>query len=137
VVGVDGHGGTARLTALRGHPVVVYFYPKDGSPLCTREACAFRDVWAQYRDAGVVVIGVSSDSLASHRAFLASERLPFFLASDEPGNVAAAYGVSRRLWGDDRITFLVDPEGRVAHVWPEVDPGTHATEVLQAARALK
>jgi peroxiredoxin Q/BCP len=136
VVGTDAAGHVVRLSELRGRPAVVYFYPKDGSPMCTREACAFRNVWTEYEDAGVAVIGVSRDSTESHAAFLREERLPFALASDPSGLVATSYGVRKLLWGDDRVTFLVDRAGRIARVWPDVDPGVHAHEVLDAARAL-
>lgn len=137
VLGRDVAGNDVRLTGQRGHPVVVYFYPKDGSPTCTAEACAFRDVWLRYDRANVTVIGVSSDSPASHSAFLKAEKLPFALASDESGVVATSYGVAKRLWGDDRVTFLVDASGKVARVWLSVDPGQHANEVLQAAGELR
>jgi peroxiredoxin Q/BCP len=136
VTGHDREGRDVQLSALRGRPAVVYFYPKDGSPSCTREACAFRDVWTRYVDAGVAVIGVSRDSADSHASFLRDEKLPFALASDPDGLVATSYGVRKLLWGDERVTFLVDRAGHVAHVWPQVDPGTHAQEVIEAARAL-
>ena len=136
VVGQDPAGRDVGVDALRGHPIVVYFYPKDGSPACTHEACAFRDVWKRYEEAGVAVIGVSRDSAESHAAFLRDEHLPFALASDPSGEVATSYGVRKFLWGEDRVTFLVDRSGRVARVWPSVDPGTHAHEVIEAARAL-
>jgi peroxiredoxin Q/BCP len=115
---------------------VIYFYPKDASPGCTTEACAFRDAWDRYTHAGVSVIGVSSDSPESHRAFLEKKHLPFALAADESGAVAASYGVPKRLWGYSRVTFLVGSNGKVARVWPDVDPGVHADEVLQAASQL-
>lgn len=133
VAGLDATGAELRLSKLGGKPAVVYFYPKDGSPGCTKEACAFRDVWDRYVKAGVVVIGVSSDTAASHHSFLVDKKLPFALASDESGAIASAYGVPQRFWGDSRVTFLVGADGKVAHVWPDVDPGVHADEVLKAA----
>jgi peroxiredoxin Q/BCP len=136
VVGRDGQGHDVSLTALRGRPVVVYFYPKDGSPTCTREACAFRDVWSRYVQAGVAIIGVSRDSVEDHAAFLRDEKLPFALASDSSGDLATGYGVRKLLWGEDRVTFLIDRSGHVARVWPKVDPGVHASEVIEAAQAL-
>ena len=136
LTGHDREGHDVRLSELRGKPAVVYFYPKDGSPNCTREACAFRDVWTRYEDAGVAVIGVSRDSADSHASFLRDEKLPFALASDPDGVVATNYGVRKLLWGDERVTFLVDRAGHVARVWPKVDPGTHAQEVIEAAQAL-
>lgn len=136
VVGYDAAHREVRVSALRGRPVVVYFYPKDESPACTREACAFRDSWKRYQVAGVAVIGISGDSAQSHDDFLKDEKLPFALASDESGGIASSYGVAKRFWGDDRITFLIGRDGKVARVWPNVDPGTHAGEVLEAATAL-
>jgi peroxiredoxin Q/BCP len=128
-------GEEVRLTALRGKAVVVYFYPQDETPGCTKEACAFRDAWKELDKADIAVIGVSSNSAERHQEFQQKHQLPFALASDESGKVGAAYGVSKRLWGYDRVTFLVDRSGRVAHVWPSVDPGIHAREVmLEAAR---
>jgi len=136
VVGYDVAGTEVRLSALAGKKkAVIYFYPKDASPGCTTEACAFRDAWDRYTRAGVSVIGVSSDSAESHHAFLEKKKLPFALAADESEVVAASYGVPKRLWGYSRVTFLVGIDGKIAHVWPDVDPGVHADEVLQAASA--
>jgi peroxiredoxin Q/BCP len=136
VVGYDAEQHEVRVSTLRGRPVVVYFYPKDESPACTREACAFRDTWKRYVAAGVSVIGVSGDSPRSHEDFLKDEKLPFALASDGSGGIASSYGVAKRFWGDDRITFLVGRDGKIARVWPNVDPGRHASEVLAAALSL-
>jgi thioredoxin-dependent peroxiredoxin len=132
VVGYNLERREVRLTAQRGHYVVVYFYPMDGSPGCTTEACAFRDVWSRYEKANVTVLGVSSNSDARHQEFLRDRKLPFALASDESGAVAASYGVGKGLFGFERVSFLVDGEGRIARVWNDVDPGVHATEVLSA-----
>ena len=136
VVGYDASGAEVRLSALTAaqKKAVVYFYPKDGSPGCTTEACAFRDAWDRYTRADIRVIGVSSDSPASHKAFLEKKKLPFALASDESGAIGASYGVPKRLWGFSRVTFLVGSDGKIAHVWPDVDPGIHADRVLAAAR---
>ncbi len=137
-VAARGEGDVdVRLSQMRGHPVVVYFYPADGTPGCVKEACAFRDTWAKFEAAKVGVIGVSSNSLASHKTFRAEEHLPFPLASDENGNIGAAYGVTKKLWGYDRVTFLVDKDGKIAKVWPSVDPAIHAVEVLAEAARLK
>jgi peroxiredoxin Q/BCP len=136
VVGYDVAGAEVRLSSLAGKKqAVVYFYPKDASPGCTTEACAFRDAWDKYTAAGVVVIGVSTDSPESHHAFLAKKKLPFALASDESMAVGAAYGVPKRVWGYSRVSFLVGTDGKVRKVWPDVDPGLHADEVLAAAAA--
>jgi peroxiredoxin Q/BCP len=133
VVAVDAQGATVRLSSLRGSPVVVYFYPADGTPGCTKEACAFRDAWSKFEAAHIGVIGVSSNSLASHEAFRKEQHLPFPLAADEHGDVAKAYGVSKKIWGYERVSFLVGKDGSVAKVWPDVDPAVHASDVLQAA----
>jgi peroxiredoxin Q/BCP len=137
VVAHDDKNAEVRLSSLRGHPVVVYFYPADGTPGCTKEACAFRDAWTKYEAAKVGVIGVSSNSLASHETFRKDEHLPFPLAADEHGTIGAAYGVSKKIWGYDRVTFLIAKDGKVAKVWPSVDPAVHAQEVLAEATKLE
>jgi peroxiredoxin Q/BCP len=136
VVGEDVSHNQVRLSALRGRPAVVYFYPKDGTPGCTKEACAFRDAWAKYTAAQVGVIGVSSNSAKEHHEFLVEKKLPFALAADESGSVAKAYGVGSGLFGYSRVTFLIDAKGTVAKVWDDVDPGVHADQVLSAASGL-
>jgi peroxiredoxin Q/BCP len=133
VEGRDPSGATVRLSEVRGNPAVVYFYPKDGTPGCTTEACAFRDAFKGYEAKHIVVFGVSHDSSDSHAKFAAHHSLPFPLVSDEDGKVARAYGVSNFLGMDSRVTFLVGPDGKVARVWPNVDPGVHADQVLSAA----
>ncbi len=131
-------GAEVRLSLLAGKKkAVVYFYPKDASPGCTTEACAFRDAWDRYTAAGVIVIGVSTDSAESHHEFLAKKKLPFALASDEAMTVGPAYGVPKRVWGYSRVSFLVGTDGRIARVWPDVDPGVHADDVLQAASTVR
>jgi peroxiredoxin Q/BCP len=132
----DVRDQSTRLSSLRGEPVVVYFYPKDGTPGCTKEACAFRDAWQKFERAHVAVIGVSSQSRESHRAFQKDHQLPFPLVPDEAGTVQRAYGVSKGLFGYARVSFLVDPKGKIARVWPDVDPAVHADEVLAAAASL-
>jgi peroxiredoxin Q/BCP len=133
LVARDVQGREVRLSSLRGKWVVVYFYPADDTPGCTKEACAFRDTWRRYEDAGVAIIGVSSNSPEKHREFQKKYGLPFPLAADEDGAIGTSYGVPKKIWGYDRVSFLVDEEGRVAKVWPSVDPGVHANEVLRAA----
>ena len=141
LVGVDRTGKRFRLSESRaagtGKPAVVYFYPKDGTPGCTKEACAFRDAWTRFAERGVVVFGVSRDSQASHAAFLKEHELPFPLVADESGAIQAAYGVPSRFGMAARVTFLVDQSGRIAKVWPDVDPGVHADEVLKAIGELE
>jgi peroxiredoxin Q/BCP len=133
VVGFDAEGKETKLSSLRGHPAVVYFYPKDGTPGCTKEACAFRDQWLRYREANVGIIGVSTDSREKHATFQKEHKLPFPLASDESGDVGKAYGVSKGLFGYSRVSFLVGADGKIVKVWPDVDPGIHADEVLAVA----
>ncbi|MBX3190940.1 MAG: peroxiredoxin [Labilithrix sp.] len=136
VVGRTASGNEVRLSSLRGKAVVVYFYPQDETPGCTKEACAFRDAWNELDRAGVTIIGVSVNSEERHRAFQKKHQLPFSLAADESGAIGSSYGVSKKLWGYDRVTFLVGPDGRVAHVWPDVDPALHAREVVEQAARL-
>jgi peroxiredoxin Q/BCP len=131
---VDANGHTVRLSEMRGHAAVVYFYPKDETPGCTKEACAFRDAWAKYQAAGVAIVGVSRDSEESHKAFREHHHLPFPLASDPEGNAQRAYGVPNGLFGiTSRVSFLVGPDGAILRVWPDVDPALHADDVLAAA----
>jgi peroxiredoxin Q/BCP len=136
---VDHRGQRIRLRDLRGKRVVLYFYPRDGTPGCTREACSFRDVYAKLQKAGVVVLGVSPDPPESHARFRQRHRLPFPLLSDPEGKVAQAYGAwaqktlyGRKRWGVARTTFLVGPDGRVERVWRRVKPDGHGEEVLAA-----
>lgn len=136
VIGEAANGTADRLTAHRGHPAIVYFYPKDGTPGCTKEACAFRDAFARYQRLQVAIFGVSGDSSEVHAEFRQSHGLPFSLVADQSGTIAKAYGVSSPLGMSARVTFLIDAHGRVAHVWPEVDPAVHANEVLAAIAAL-
>jgi len=136
----DG-GGSVSLAALRGRLVVLYFYPKDDTSGCTKEACAFRDQLPDFSAADAVVIGVSKDGPKSHDRFKAKYALPFTLASDEDTAVAQAYGVwvekslyGRKYMGMDRATFLIDRAGLIRAVWHKVKVAGHAEAVLQAAR---
>src|SRR5690606_10884989 len=126
----DQTGRVRQLSEYRGHPVVLYFYPRDATPGCTAEACAFRDAWDSLQATGAVVLGVSTDDVESHRRFHAEHQLPFELLADLDGRVARRYGVPVRLGMASRVTFLIDGEGVVRHVWENVDPGVHATEVI-------
>jgi len=144
IEGADISGKHFRLSQVSskeadsGKPSVIYFYPKDGTPGCTKEACAFRDTWNRFTERGVVVFGVSRDSAESHAAFLREHELPFPLVADESGTVQAAYGVPSKLGTmASRVTFLVDQRGRIAHVWPDVDPAVLADEVLKAIGELE
>lgn len=138
----DQRGETVELESLRGKWVVLYFYPRDDTPGCTKEACSFRDSDAELAQAGAVVLGVSGDSEASHRKFADKHSLPFTLLSDGDHAVARAYGAwglkknyGREYEGIIRSTFLIDPEGNVAKVWPRVKPAAHGDEVLAWLKA--
>jgi len=128
-------GTTIDLADLGGRPAVIYFYPKDGTPGCTTEACAFRDVWSKYEEAGVLLVGVSTDSDESHRKFAAEHELPFPLIADEDQAWAKAFGVGTTLGMVARDTFLIGRNGKIAKVYRGVDPGVHAEEVLADAKA--
>ena len=138
----DG-GGTVSLKALQGHPVVLYFYPKDDTSGCTAEACGFRDVFPDYRKSGTAVIGVSRDSVASHDKFKKKHDLPFILAADTEGEVCGKYGTwveksmyGRKYMGIERATFLIDKAGIVRGVWHKVKVTGHVGAVLKAVEAL-
>ena len=132
----DQTGTLRRINDERGHALVVYFYPKDGTPGCTKEACAFRDAWDRYKKAGVQVFGVSADDAKSHEQFAKEQHLPFPILAD-PGHAwSAAFGVSTKLGMDSRVSFLIDGSGKVARVYPKVDPGFHTDEVLKDVAAL-
>ena len=133
VTGTDVKGHVSRLSDARGGRAVVFFYPKDETPGCTKEACAFRDAFTRYANAHVALFGVSRDSDESHQRFLSNHSLPFPLVADPEGTIERAYGVSSTFAMSSRTTFLIAPDGRVERVWPNVDPGVHADEVLAAA----
>lgn len=138
VVGEDVNGQMVRLSDQKGKLAVVYFYPKDGTPGCTTQACAFRDAFDRLAAAGVVVFGVSRDSAESHRKFRQEHKLPFPMVSDESGDVQKAYGVPIKfVVMSARVSFLVDPDGKIARVWPDVDPAVDAQNVLEAAGELR
>lgn len=132
----DQEGRPRTLAEFAGRPVVLYFYPKDATPGCTREACAFRDAWDRIQETGAVVLGVSRDDVASHARFAAEHELPFPLLADTDGQVVRAYGVGESFGMPNRVTFLVGPDGLVRRVYPRVDPGVHADEVIAALREL-
>lgn len=137
-------GGEISLHDFRGQqPVILYFYPKDATPGCTKEACSFRDLNREFAAAGAVILGVSPDSLKSHARFAEKQHLTFPLLSDEGGKVATAYGAygekslaGRKYLGNYRVTYLIDKSGRIAAVWPRVTVEGHADEVLEALQAL-
>jgi peroxiredoxin Q/BCP len=133
--GMDQRKEPLTLAFPSDHLTVVYFYPKDATPGCTQEACAFRDVWSQYERANIRVLGVSSDDSESHREFAKTHQLPFPLIADEDGKWGQAFGVPSFLGMYSRITFLVGQDGRILRTYRDVDPGLHAKEILQDARA--
>ncbi len=138
----DQSGQKVTLRSLRGQSVVLYFYPKDNTPGCTKEACGFRDHLSQIRKANAVVLGVSLDSQASHQKFGDKYDLPFQLLSDEDKTVSKAYGVykqkslyGRKFWGIERSTFVIDPAGRLSAFFRKVKVDGHTDEVLAALKA--
>ncbi|HYY48550.1 MAG TPA: thioredoxin-dependent thiol peroxidase [Thermoplasmata archaeon] len=132
-------GRRYALKDLQGKKVVLYFYPKDDTPGCTKEACSFRDNLARVTSKGAVVLGVSRDDTASHAKFRDKYDLNFPLLSDADGRVTDAYGVwkkkslyGRKFFGIERTTFLIDEEGKIARIWPRVKVEGHTDEVLAA-----
>jgi len=138
-----GTGGTFKLSRQRGHPVVMYFYPKDNTPGCTTEGSQFRDLYKQFVKAGAVVVGVSRDSLKSHESFKAKLGFPFELISDPDEMLCKQFGVikmksmyGRQVRGIERSTFLIGPGRKLAREWRGVKVPGHAAEVLEAVKAL-
>lgn len=140
----DQDGTTRKLAELRGRWVLVYFYPRDDTPGCTIEACGLRDAWDAYSRAGITVFGISADPSKSHRKFADKFQLPFALLADEQKTVIRAFGawgkkkfMGREFDGILRQSFLVDPKGKIAKVYPKVKPEGHAEEVLADVAALQ
>jgi peroxiredoxin Q/BCP len=138
----SGSGERVRLSDLRGSTVVLFFYPKDDTPGCTKEACGFRDAYAEFRERGAVILGVSSDGEASHVRFKEKYGLPFTLLSDPEREVAKAYGVwrERKLYGKtalgiQRSTFVIGPDGTIVKAMRGVKPDGHPEQVLAALEA--
>jgi peroxiredoxin Q/BCP len=118
--------------------VVLFFYPKDGSPVCTKEACAFRDAYEDFVEAGAVVIGISGDSASQHQVFASNHQLPFMLISDSDGNARRAFGVPKSLGLlPGRVTYVIDREGIVRHIFSaQFSADRHVKEALQIIRTL-
>ena len=132
-------GGRVSLSDFAGKNVILYFYPRDDTPGCTKEACAFRDSYAEFQRRGAIVLGVSTDPVKSHDKFVAKFKLPFTLLADPEKRIVKAYGVwgeksfmGRKYMGTHRVTFLIGPDGRIRRIWPLVKPEQHAAEVLAA-----
>ena len=138
----DASGNTVRLAELKGKNVIVYFYPKDDTPGCTKEACNFRDDYSAYEKAGVAILGVSPDTVASHVKFKKKFQLQFPLLADEGHKVCDLYGVwgpkkfmGKEYEGVQRTTFLIDENGNIARVYENVRPAEHSAELLSALGA--
>jgi peroxiredoxin Q/BCP len=132
-------GGKISLADFNGQNVILYFYPKDDTPGCTKEACTFRDHFADFKKKGAVILGVSPDPIKKHDKFVEKFKLPFTLLADEDKKIVEAYGVwgeksfmGRKYLGTHRVTFLIGPDGKIKKIWPAVKPEEHAAEVLAA-----
>jgi peroxiredoxin Q/BCP len=133
----DQDGKEHKLSAYRGKPVVLYFYPKDDTSGCTKEACGFRDDYSAYQEAGVVILGVSPDSPKSHTKFIAKYELPFTLLADTEREVLKLYGAwgLKKMYGREyegvlRTTYLIDADGKIAKVYEKVKPAAHSAQIL-------
>jgi peroxiredoxin Q/BCP len=127
----DTHGNTVSLSDLSGRTFVLYFYPKDDTPGCTKEACSFRDQWATYQSRGIPVYGVSMDDVASHQAFTSKYSLPFALLADTDGALTRAFDVDGGGYSK-RVTYVIDSNGTIVQVFSSVNTATHASDVLAA-----
>ena len=131
------------LDDFKGKHVILYFYPRDNTPGCTKEACSFRDEFAQLESMGVVLLGVSCDSVASHQKFISKFELPFNLLADTSQQIVKAYGVwgpkqfmGKTFNGIHRVSFWINPEGIIERIWNKVKPDTHAKEVIDALKSI-
>jgi peroxiredoxin Q/BCP len=128
-------GMELKLSSLKGKNVVLYFYPKDETPGCTKEACEFRDAWKDLEGTGVVLVGISTDNADSHKKFAEHHQLPFHLVSDPEGAIAKSYGVPNRGGFLGRQTFVIGPDGNLKKIYRTVDVTKHAAEVLGDVRS--
>lgn len=129
----DTHGNTVSLSDYAGKTVVLYFYPKDDTPGCTKEACSFRDAYSDYLDKGITVLGVSMDDQSSHQAFTQKFNLPFPLLADLDGTLTKAYDVEGEMNGmnySKRVTYVIDGNGKISHVYTTVKTDSHAADIL-------
>ncbi|SKB13624.1 putative peroxiredoxin YgaF [Planktothrix sp. PCC 11201] len=134
----DSDGNPVGLSDFRGKTVVLYFYPRDNTPGCTKEACGFRDNYGEYQEKNIIVLGISTDNSAAHRKFINKYQLPFPLLVDEGGKVATEYGsyglkkfMGKEFMGVFRHTFVIDTEGLIKTIYRKVKPETHSLEILQ------
>jgi peroxiredoxin Q/BCP len=134
---LDSEGNIQTLSSFYGNPVVLYFYPKDNTPGCTKQACGFRDRFDIFNELGITVIGISKDSVESHKKFKEEHQIPFILLSDTEGKVVEAYGVwveksmyGKTYMGIKRSTFVIDASGIISHVFEQASPDTNATDIL-------
>ncbi len=141
---LDQDGQEHTLAEVKGQWALVYFYPKDDTPGCTKEACGIRDSFPKFKKLGLTVFGVSVDSVKKHAKFVEKYQLPFTLLADEQKEMVEAYGVwgkkkfmGREYMGTNRVSFLIDPKGKIAKVYPQVKPEAHAEEVLADVKALQ
>ncbi|HEY9847554.1 MAG TPA: peroxiredoxin [Candidatus Caenarcaniphilales bacterium] len=125
----DTHGNTVSLADYAGKTIILYFYPKDDTPGCTKQACGFRDNYAAYQGKNIVVLGVSADDEASHQAFTDKYDLPFPLLADVDRSIIKAYDVDNGSYAK-RVTYIIDEKGTISHVYDSVQTATHATDVL-------
>jgi len=134
---VDQEGNKVRLSDYRGKTVALYFYPKDNTPGCTVEACSFRDDRVDLEEAGIKVLGVSADSKDSHKRFEKKYNLNFTLVADSEKRIIESYDVKGPFGTARRMTFLIDKDGIIRHIWSKVSPKGHSIEVLEKAKELK
>ena len=133
---VDQDGNRVRLSDFQGKTIVLYFYPKDNTPGCTAEACSFRDDMELIAEAGIKVLGVSADGVDSHKKFERKYGLNFTLVADPQKKIIDAYGVGGSFGTARRVTFLIDHEGKIRHIWPKVSPKGHSAEVLEKVKEI-
>ncbi len=134
----DANGNSVSLSDFRGSRVILYFYPRDNTPGCTKEACSFRDAYPDYQSHNIVILGVSNDDAKSHQKFIRKHQLPFPLLCDPEGTVATLYGsygfqkfMGKEYMGVYRHTFAIAPDGKIEKIYRKVKPETHGADILQ------
>jgi thioredoxin-dependent peroxiredoxin len=134
----DANGSSVSLSDFRGSRVILYFYPRDNTPGCTKEACSFRDAYPDYQSHNIVILGVSNDDAKSHQKFIRKHQLPFPLLCDPEGTVATLYGsyglkkfMGKEYMGVYRHTFAIAPDGKIEKIYRKVKPETHGADILQ------